>query len=313
MKERVYLPNKKTPTHHTKHYSRSLDTTDTTQRCKTAYSPDCNQARLILQAIRLNDQRKLSQRCIEHIAHYITHVWESNATEQNTLDLVDVIKRLVTSTGIQASSVNEALRLFCRSSAATPTPCPSTTLLIAVNYIERLKQKYNYVKGSSSCSQRLIIVAYMMAAKYMHSNLCLIVSTRLVPITNEFLHSNISPCRSSSVPISSILNDRTLPPLTTYTLPPTPPTSPNYLSDYHYFPSPSQSPSSSPSPSPKVERAVPAIIATENTSSPTPSLQGTCHDNRYSIYCMEIEFLNFLNYSLTLASPASLVEWAHNA
>ncbi|KAL0075670.1 hypothetical protein J3Q64DRAFT_1769256 [Phycomyces blakesleeanus] len=221
-------------------------------RPQTAYSPNYIQANLLLQAIRLNNLRRLSPGCIEHLAGYVTHAWEAN-TDDKTQQLTKVINNLLDSTAVEASSLDDALVKFCRNSIATPTVCPSVTLLVAIGYIERLKQKYNNIKGTSGCSQRLVMVAYMMAAKFLHANLRLIVDTNhntnpnpnpSPPPTEPNLNP-ISPSRRSSEgSISSAMSSDeriTLPPLTQPSpllQPISPPTSPKSLSAYHYFPSP---------------------------------------------------------------------------
>lgn len=56
-----------------------------------------------------------------------------------------------------------------------PVACPTTTMMVAMSYIQRLKRKYSTVKGARGCSQRLLLVAYMISAKYIHACLRTIV------------------------------------------------------------------------------------------------------------------------------------------
>ncbi|KAI8082031.1 hypothetical protein BDF21DRAFT_416974, partial [Thamnidium elegans] len=144
---------------------------------------------------------------------------------------------------------DEALKQFCRNNIPTHSVSPSITLLIAIGYIERLKQKYTNIKGTTGCGHRLIMVAYMMAAKFMHVNL-----RSIIDITTTNTTAPSSPAYSpnnlarTSAERSTINNNNTK----KYTLPPiiskseqlpSPPTSPKAYSDsdplnYHYFQSP---------------------------------------------------------------------------
>ncbi|KAF9352822.1 hypothetical protein BGX34_011951 [Mortierella sp. NVP85] len=45
-------------------------------------------------------------------------------------------------------------------------PYPNLTLTLALMYVDRLKAKYPEEKGEAGCSQRLFLVAYIIAAKY---------------------------------------------------------------------------------------------------------------------------------------------------
>ncbi|KAI7879997.1 hypothetical protein K492DRAFT_117510, partial [Lichtheimia hyalospora FSU 10163] len=53
-----------------------------------------------------------------------------------------------------------------------------------------LLQRYTRVRGTFGCSYRLVVVAYMMAAKYIHRNLRLVIPTTTLvdpqqPINNQ--------------------------------------------------------------------------------------------------------------------------------
>lgn len=121
------------------------------------------------------------------------------------------------------------------------------------------KKRYNNIKGTKGCGRRLVLVAYMMASKYVHTNLKLIINTTTTNVT--------------------------LPPLREQILP-SPPTSPTFYSNsnplnYHYFKSPKE-PNQSPS------------------QQTTP------------ISRMEMEFLFFLDFDLSLNDTIQLTRWAQN-
>jgi hypothetical protein len=150
------------------------------------------------------------------------------------------------------------------------------------------------------------MVAYMMAAKFMHVNLRSIINTttptspspastpeesEALPFSSlvETINPQLPP---SSAERSTIRNDDkkdtpTLPPIIPpphdQTLP-SPPTSPKTYSDtdptnYHYF-------------------------------KATPKKQAPPADRHFQILRMELEFLHFLNYDLTLRDTLRLIHWA---
>jgi hypothetical protein len=83
---------------------------------------------------------------------------------------------LLVTTGIKnCSDLDEAIIKTCANQSAMPVACPTTTMMVAMSYIQRLRRKYSNVKGARGCSQRLLLVAYMISAKYIHACLRTIV------------------------------------------------------------------------------------------------------------------------------------------
>lgn len=84
---------------------------------------------------------------------------------------------------------------------------------------------------------------------------------------------------------------------------PSPPTSPKTYSDtdplnYHYFQSPN-----------KKSTTTNAINTNNNNDTLPPSTN--CHtDRHFQILRMELEFLHFLNYDLSLSDTMKLIHWA---
>lgn len=155
------------------------------------------------------------------------------------------------------------------------------------------------------------MVAYMMAAKFMHVNLRSIISTSNAPSTAEASGtttiapaSPVSPATNlarTSAERSTINNSnqtytQTLPPIISKNEQlPSPPTSPKAYSDsdplnYHYFQSPNKK-------------------STTNNATIPPINHNERH---FQILRMELEFLHFLNYNLSLADTLKLVHWAQN-
>lgn len=136
---------------------------------KRAYTPSYRQAGLFLRAIQYNQREQLSQECLcksffclclwrltvaitgvnlVHLANYVVQAWEADPTEARVTDVVQVMSHLLRTTGIdpKSCSLDDALRITCRNTAAIPTVCPSFTLLVAIRYIDRLKR--------ASCSEK---------------------------------------------------------------------------------------------------------------------------------------------------------------
>ncbi|KAI7901182.1 uncharacterized protein BX663DRAFT_487763 [Cokeromyces recurvatus] len=250
-----------------------------------AYSVNHSQACLLLQAIQMNGRRRLSSECILQLALFVVKAWEAKADKEAIDGLVKLINNLLNSTLLCPDMpFDEALRQFCRNNIPTQSVSPSITLLIAIGYIERLKQRYHHIKGTAGCGQRLVLVAYMMAAKYMHVNLRSIIDTTTTSTPTTSTTTLISAERST---IKDTLTTQ-LPPIippTTNHLPPSPPTSPKSFSQsdpfkYHYFQSSNQKESK------------------------------TTQERQFQILRMELEFLHFLNYDLSLTDTLKLIHWA---
>ncbi|CEG65691.1 hypothetical protein RMATCC62417_02423 [Rhizopus microsporus] len=261
-------------------------------KINSAYSASYNQACLILQAIQMNGRRRLSPQCVLQLATFVTRAWEAD-TEQDTIEgICKLMNNLLDMTLLcPEMNLNEALIQFCKNTTSTQSVSPSITLLLAVDYISRLKQKYGNIKGTKGCGQRLILVAYMMASKYMHVNLKSIINishstTTKTTTSNDNRSNNCSDGESPSLTLpflNTVKDTLTFPHLKEQILP-SPPTSPKAHSDsdpmnYHYF-------------SPK------------KVSTTTPSNQSA------SILRMELEFLHFLNYDLSLNETMKLIYWA---
>ncbi|CAO3694347.1 unnamed protein product [Rhizopus stolonifer] len=88
-----------------------------------------------------------------------------------------------------SNDLNESFKIslekYCASSNFMPALCPSITLLVAINYIERLNKKYRGLKGTAGCGSRMIYIAYSLAAKHIYDCLRQIIYTKHVekPIT----------------------------------------------------------------------------------------------------------------------------------
>ncbi|KAI9497163.1 hypothetical protein BDB00DRAFT_805238 [Zychaea mexicana] len=127
---------------------------------ENAYAGTVHQAYQFLQAVEMNRQQPLSNHCIEYLAKYIAHAWEPT-------------------TPADPSLLDELISLMHSLPLRVPAYCPGLALLLAIYYVDRLKQLYINIKGAHKCSLRLLLVAYTVAAKYLRNNLQLIMNDRM--------------------------------------------------------------------------------------------------------------------------------------
>ncbi|CAO3646728.1 unnamed protein product [Cunninghamella blakesleeana] len=322
---------------------------DTYQLKRSPYTTDYTQACQILQAIKMNNQQRLSHSCLLHLSTFVSKSWEEHPTQEKVKEIYQYFNYLLDSSSMneeKESSLDDKIRKFCQNDTSIPTVCPSTTLIFAIHYIDKLKQKYKDVTGTNGCSKRLILVAFMIASKYIHSNLKIIVDISLKKSDNDITSpsSILSPKKDNQH-------------LSLPQLPLSPPTSPkpitpkihstllkynnNEITDplqYHYFKSSSSSSSSASSlpSSPKLNTMLlpptspQSIITTlppnikdiktmmdddpnnndihpHHHNNTLPSLSSQLN---YRIWRMEMEFLHFLNNNIKIFNCIRLIEWA---
>ncbi|KAI9483240.1 MAG: hypothetical protein EXX96DRAFT_557394 [Benjaminiella poitrasii] len=138
-----------------------------------------NQACAILQALELNRRKRLSKKCIAHLAVYVFQAWEDKTCPKEKIQqLYYMMNNLLDTTGMDHTEPLEvSLQKFCQNSLSTPAICSSVTLLIAISYVERLNKRYRDLKGTPGCGSRMIMVAYIMASKYIHNCLKSVIYT----------------------------------------------------------------------------------------------------------------------------------------
>ncbi|KAI8149778.1 hypothetical protein BJV82DRAFT_132638 [Fennellomyces sp. T-0311] len=135
-----------------------VDRPATEKLIENAYTGTVPQAYQFLQAVEMNRQQPLNDHCIVYLAKYIVQAWEPAQ---------------------DASLLDELVSLMHSLPVRVPAYCPGLTLLLAIYYVDRLKQIYTNIKGAPGCSHRLITVAYTVAAKYLRANLQLIMNDRM--------------------------------------------------------------------------------------------------------------------------------------
>ncbi|KAI8341957.1 hypothetical protein BC941DRAFT_414983 [Chlamydoabsidia padenii] len=245
-------------------------------RRTTRHCGNHTQACLLLHAIEINQRRSLNPRCVAYLANYVAQSWEINPDEAKVRQLYQLMQNLLSTTAINEPNLEQALISFCQNKASTPTPCPNVTLLIAIGYIQRLNKKYDSIKGTVGCGSRLITIAYLMAAKYLQSNLRLIIrsqpSTTRTKTEETFVPSPVSP-----------------------------PTSPSMAT------APNQTPPAAITPT-----TPPLTPFASLSSQPSDTLLSSTNERYLRIMRLELEFLRFLDYDLSTRDPATLICWAHS-
>ncbi|KAG2183710.1 hypothetical protein INT43_006721 [Umbelopsis isabellina] len=166
-----------------------------TQRLASVYNGNTTQAILFLKAIKANNRQPMQPFTIPSLATDILKNWEGGEqSSERTAQLVQTIDNLLVTTGIKnCNDLDEAIVKTCANQSAMPVACPTTTMMVAMSYIQRLRRKYSNVKGARGCSQRLLLVAYMISAKYIHACLRTIVDYSNYKETEPVKQQQIKP------------------------------------------------------------------------------------------------------------------------
>ncbi|KAI7886110.1 hypothetical protein K492DRAFT_226526 [Lichtheimia hyalospora FSU 10163] len=157
-----------------------------------AYNGSLEQAYLLLDAIQMNRGERLGSRCLAYLAKRVTDLWDAEPKQE---PLHQVMNSLLDATPPPPRSdlpFQERLQHFCRDTNPTSTVCPTLTLLMAISYLERLKEKHTSIRGTNGCASRLVVAAYGVATKYMRANL------RLVTLYTTTADNNDPPTPSLS-------------------------------------------------------------------------------------------------------------------
>ncbi|KAI8085015.1 uncharacterized protein BX664DRAFT_338339 [Halteromyces radiatus] len=295
------------------HDHRSKGRIDTYHIKKCPYNADYYQACRILQTIQQYNHRA-SHQCLLHLATFITQSWESNPSQQLIDDILQFMNHLLDTTGLSPMPLNDSLRQLCANKSPIPTVSPTLTLLFAASYIERLKQYCGNIKGSNGCSRRLLLVAFIIAAKYIQSNLRFIVDTSL-PTVSDIMNDNdnstsVTGSDSQQDPIHSDQLPSTV-------LPMSPPVSPKQpeLTDptqYHYFHNNTTSVTATPMTTKENKDKTNTYSLPSQSSSGKfkTSFASLCSQFNYRIWRMENEFLHFLNNDISVPDSLRLAAWA---
>lgn len=79
------------------------------------------------------------------LANFVERAWEPNPGQEKVDELAKLMTNLLRTTLLCGEKpFDEALKQFCRNNVPTHTVSPSITLLIAIGYIQRLKQVNDY-------------------------------------------------------------------------------------------------------------------------------------------------------------------------
>jgi hypothetical protein len=82
-----------------------------------------------------------SKKITVQLANFVAKAWEANPGQDKIHALAGLMTNLLDTTLLcPEKPFDEALKQFCRNNIPTHSVSPSITLLIAIGYIERLKQ-----------------------------------------------------------------------------------------------------------------------------------------------------------------------------
>ncbi|KAI8065454.1 hypothetical protein BC940DRAFT_304141 [Gongronella butleri] len=321
------------------HSCRERGQFDVYQVHRSPFTSSYTQACHLLQLIKRNNGKRLSPGCIAHLGKYVTAAWEERPDDAKAHDTIAFLQHLLDTTGIQGTtSIDQAVHQFCQQSAAFPVACPSMTLLIAMHYIDRLKKKYQATQGTPGCSRRLILVAYILATKYIHANLSLIVRSSSAPAASlPRVHApRAKTSISSPAPEASMVAKTPGNAHDGKESLASPPVSPRQheLTDplqYHFFKAKKQQDTTVPLPVSPPASTSPAQFTKSTSSSPDASsssssasssstsaappstsldLAALCSHFNYRVWRMESEFVQFLDSNLHVSQPHLLLNWA---
>ena len=141
------------------------------------------------------------------------------------------------------------------------------------------------------CSHRLVVVAYMMAIKFIHANLRLIIDVTEEQEQEQKEEDEQENQRRSSLDAHVF----------------------SRLSTERSTLKKSPSPMVSPPASPKSQCSQPEKSQDQQQQQHQQRQENDASKSQRALQAlrMEIEFLHFLNYDLTVSDPVGLVEWAH--
>ncbi|RUP49528.1 hypothetical protein BC936DRAFT_142318 [Jimgerdemannia flammicorona] len=308
-----------------------------------AYRGNYAQGAMLLQIIRLNAKRLITERMIVETTKHILRTWEPETLDPvRSVAFAKFVHFFVNKTALNFGDLplETAIVMSCVSRSAVPIVCPTVTLVMAMGYIDRLRKKHPAAVAQSGSTQRLFLMAYIIAAKYIHSTLGTVIATSSLPRNLNFPSSSPLPPTSINIPRNESFLPRQQP---TPSSPPTTPTRSDHpqlrftikiplaSSRSHHLPplvtkimpqsnqqapdSPPTTPTyvqtpSSPLPQPQPRPAqylhTPSHILTSTTPYFATLLPRTTPQE---LTRMELEFLHFLDYDLAVHSDVELRGW----
>lgn len=160
--------------HQPKHVSTLQSQQFVLRSIATVYTGNPTQAATLHGLFESVDVRILAEDSLARIAQRICENWEPAQLNPDRLAaFIRFLKFIVGHTNIpgEIHSLEEAIKMCANRHSAFPTVHAPLVLLLALGYLERLTLRYRNAKGESGCAQRLFLMAYTIAAKYLHANL----------------------------------------------------------------------------------------------------------------------------------------------
>ncbi|KAL1917810.1 uncharacterized protein VTP21DRAFT_3644 [Calcarisporiella thermophila] len=183
--------------HDHSHYMSSSSTLALAIQLNDPYVTNLVQARELSRIAEFLDGRTLNWKAIASIAKHTLSQWEpwSASPDGHHHGLCHLLRSLLHYTPTHLIHPNP-LHSPDNSHSPMPASCPTAILLLAVSYLDKLKSKYPAAQGAMGCTQRLVLIAYIIAFKYFYF---------YFRVHNPSSSSSNSP--SSSLSYSSIYRD----------------------------------------------------------------------------------------------------------
>ncbi|ORX53241.1 hypothetical protein DM01DRAFT_1407981 [Hesseltinella vesiculosa] len=131
------------------------------------------QALFLLHSIRMRKREPLSGDQLDALAKSLVYSCDFFARDSQPPAITKVCQwyqGLMSRTSLH-EDVDGAIKRACiDANTCIPVICPATTMVLAVYYLHRLQKRYGCMVNSFGEAQRTMIVAYLIAAKYIHAN-----------------------------------------------------------------------------------------------------------------------------------------------
>lgn len=165
------------------------------------------------------------------------------------------------------------------------------------------------MKGTPGCGSRMIMVAFIMASKYIHDSLRLIIYTNIRKHVSV-ITAPITPPTSPKMPITNSIIENITTALNINDNTPPPSSSNDESNSQKVLITTTDNAATSDDTitTSKNESHTPKTATA--TTSPTPKVSDK--DRNLRIARMEQEFLFFLNYDLSVQDPSLFVKWAQS-
>lgn len=275
------------------------------RRIAAVYTGNAAQAAVLNELFEATDGHILDDDSLVRIAQRICENWEPvRLTSPRLSAFVRFMKFVLSHTSVSSEvlTLEEAVKICACRHSAFPTVHTPLVLLLTLGFLERLSLRYRHAKGEPGCAQRLFLMAYTIAAKYLHANLA-----GSAPILKRVSESPLLHTGGSSA-------FRVHPSQYHYHYPQSQPDdADDTMSSASAATSGGSSRRGSVSPSPLPPRAPGSLVPSQSFMIMTATTNFLSrmlpHVTTRELYRMEMEFLVFLEYNVHLHHPSEVDPW----